>query len=88
MVLPNMMVTSRFLLARLLVAPTLLLGCRARDNNNDTAGTTFCPDPLAAFNASDQTWFHLHPHWTETGMYRSFLRINVVPSQIFRCTSS
>lgn len=52
------MATSRFLLARLLVAPTLLLSCLAQDNNNDTAGTAFCPDPLAAFNSSGQTSFH------------------------------
>lgn len=58
MVLPKMMATSRFLPARLLVAPTLLPGCRARDNNNDTAGTTFCPDQLAAFSSSGQTSFH------------------------------
>lgn len=59
MVLPKMMATSRFLPARLLVAHTLLLGYRARDNNNnDTAGTTLCPDQLAAFNSSGQTSFH------------------------------
>jgi hypothetical protein len=52
-----MVAISCFLLARLLVAPTLLPSCLAQNNNNDTTGTASCPDQLAAFDSSGQTSF-------------------------------